>query len=224
MSVRLLCLGDSITQGRKGVPGYPEFRSFRYPLWKMCVDLGANVEFVGNLRGGFDGDPDWPDYRGRAFPRAHEGHWGWPTHNLRKNLAEWTQGLQWDIVLVNLGTNDPNYKLHPDDSKKELGLILDFLRARNPRVTLLVGLPCPPWKPFPRLRSNLAALVREKTSPDSRVELVDHFTGWISDPKAPGTHTVDWIHPTEAGDLRLAEGWFAALQRHLRPGNFAPVG
>lgn len=214
-ATRILCLGDSITQGRKGAPGYPAFRSFRYPLWTMCVDADVNVEFVGNLSGGFDGDPDWPDYKGRPFPRAHEGHWGWPTHNLRKNLDEWTRGLLWDVVLLNLGTNDPTYKLSPGDSARELGGIIDFLRHRNPRVTILLGEPCPPWSPFPKLRARIAALAHERTSTSSPVELVEHSKGWISDPRAPGSFTVDWIHPTDAGDVRLAEGWFRALRCKL---------
>lgn len=212
---RVLCLGDSITQGRKGGPGFPPFRSYRYPLWTMCVDAGLDVDFVGNVVGGFDGDPDWPDYKGRAFPRRHEGHWGWPTHNLRKKLPEWTLGLMWDVALVLLGTNDPAYGLKPDDSRREMSGILDFLRERNPNVAILLGLPCPPWAPFPRLRAGLAELAREKTSARSPVDLVDLSKGWIARPGRPDSHSVDWIHPTDAGDLHLARSWFHALRPRL---------
>jgi len=208
----LLCLGDSITQGRGGGPGGPPVLSYRYPLWKMLVDAGQDVEFVGNVEGGFESDPDWPDYRGRAFPRRHEGHWGWPTHNLRKNLEEWTRGLEWDIALVYLGTNDPSYRLTPDDSKREMGLLLDFLRARNPRVEIFLAQCCPPWKPFPKLRARMAELAREKG-----VALVDPTPGWIADPRAPNSHTIDWIHSTPAGDRHLAEAWFRALRVTFRP-------
>src|SRR4051812_47069722 len=81
----ILPLGDSFTQGRKG-DGQPDtvscdaaVESYRYPLWKMLVDAGVDtqVDFVGSLVGGFEGDPPWPDYRGKRFDREHEGHWGW---------------------------------------------------------------------------------------------------------------------------------------------------
>lgn len=199
-----------MTQGRKGSPGFPAFRSYRYPLWTMCVDAGWDVDFVGNLSGGFDGDPDWPDYKGRPFPRRHQGHWGWPTHNLRKNIEAWTAGLSWDVVLLFLGTNDPAYKLTPEDSRREMGLLIDFLRGRGPEVAVYMSLPCPPWKPFPKLRDGLRELGREKA-----VEVLDPSQGWIADPNARGSHTVDWIHPTDAGDVHLARAWFGALKPRL---------
>ena len=56
--VRIVCIGDSITQGRAGrgttVPTY----SWRYPLWQACVDAGATVDFVGAMTTGFEGSPD----------------------------------------------------------------------------------------------------------------------------------------------------------------------
>lgn len=83
--VRIVCIGDSITQGRKGIGEHKPTQSYRYPLWKKLVDLGASVDFVGSLPGGFEGDPDWPEYKGKAFDREHEGHWGGPPAGFAKS-------------------------------------------------------------------------------------------------------------------------------------------
>lgn len=203
--LRLLCLGDSITQGSKGGDGVAALESYRYPLWRLCVDAEMDVDFVGSMDGGFMGDPDWPDYRGRRFPRRHEGHWGWPSAQVREALPGWARDYAWDVALILLGTNDPPKRIRPEQTKRELGRIIDILRERRPSADILLGQCCAPWIPYPTLRARTAELARERGA-----RLVDHRPGWIS---KPGGHTQDWIHPNAAGDRRLAEGWFRALRR-----------
>jgi lysophospholipase L1-like esterase len=203
--IRLLCVGDSITQGSQGGNGVVRLESYRYPLWKMFVDAGQDVEFVGSMEGGFQGDPEWPDYKRRRFPRRHEGHWGWPSAQLREALPDWTRDYAWDVALILAGTNDPPKKIRPEQSKRELGKMIDLLRERRPSARVLLGQCCAPWIPYPTLRARVAELARERD-----VRLVDHRRGWNS---RPGRHTQDWIHPNEAGDLRLADGWFQAIKQ-----------
>ena len=216
--VRIVCIGDSITQGRKGGgPNAPTF-SYRYPLWKKLVDLGASVDFVGSLPGGFEGDPDWADYKGKAFDRDHEGHWGWTSRAVREKLPEWIKGYTPDVALILLGTNDANpaLKMTVDDTGKEIEQIIDLLRARNPKVTVLLGGPFQEWKPFPELRTRFEALAKAKSTAASPIVTVDPSKGWVSKPDAPGAHTVDWVHPNPEGDARLAAAFLDALQPQLK--------
>jgi len=51
-ALRIVCLGDSITQrtgdhGGGGVKWTPTF-SYRYPLWKLLINAGFKVDFVGS--------------------------------------------------------------------------------------------------------------------------------------------------------------------------------
>jgi len=216
--VKIVCIGDSITQGRKGGGAAAPTQSYRYPLWKKLVDLGANVDFVGSLNGGFDGDPEWPDYKGKRFDREHEGHWGWTSRAVREKLPEWIKGYTPDVALILLGTNDANPKLNLtlDDTAKEIEQIIDILRAKSPKVTVLLAGPFHEWKPFPDLRSWYESLAKSKSTASSPIVAVDLSKGWVSKPDAPGTHTVDWVHPNADGDSRLADAWAEALQPQLK--------
>lgn len=216
--VRIVCIGDSITQGRKGGGANVPTLSYRYPLWKKLVDLDAKVDFVGSLAGGFEGDPEWPDYKGKSFDREHEGHWGWTSRAVREKLPEWIKGYTPDVALILLGANDANPKLNMtvDDTAKEIEQILGILRSKNPKVTVLLGGPFMEWKPFPDMRSRFETLAKSTSTAASPVVAVDLSKGWVSKPDAPGTHTVDWVHPNADGDARLAGLWLEALQPQLK--------
>ncbi len=220
--LRIVCLGDSITQGRGdhshgGAKWTPTF-SYRYPLWKLLVDAGADVDFVGSLQGGFEGDPNWADYQGRKFDRDHEGHWGWKTVDVAAKLPGWIQGYTPDVALILLGSNDANGKT-PAEQKASVERvrtampdIVATLRKKKPKVVILLGQCFQEWAPFPALRTAMIELAQAQTTTESPVTIVDHSPGWVSDPKSPGTHTVDWVHPNSTGDEQLARNWFAAMK------------
>lgn len=214
--VRIVCIGDSITQGRKGGGAHAPTLSWRYPLWKLCVDAKAEVDFVGSLKGGFEGDPEWPDHAGKSFDRDHEGHWGWTTRGIREKLPEWLKGYEPDVALVLLGTNDGGQKMTVDDTATEMAKLIELLRGRNPKVTILLGQCFQEWAPFPALRTKMEALAKEKSSATSPIVVVDASKGWVSKPDLPGTHTVDWVHPNAAGDAKLADAFFEALKPQLK--------
>ena len=214
--VRVVPIGDSITQGRKGAGENKMTFSWRYPLWKSLVDAGASFDLVGSLKVGFEGDADWADYKGKPFDRDHEGHWGWKTSDIRAKLPEWLAGYTPDVALVLLGSNDPGAKMTPDDTKNEMGQIIELLRGKNAKVTVLLAAPFHEWKPFADVRLKYQELAKEKATKESPVEFVDLSKGWVSDPKAAGTHTVDWVHPNPDGDAKLASGWLEALKPHLK--------
>ncbi|HPG39327.1 MAG TPA: PKD domain-containing protein [bacterium] len=211
--VRIVAIGDSITQGRAAEPAT---QSFRYPLWKKLVDAGVKFDFVGSLSGGFEGDPDWPDYKGLSFDRDHEGHWGWKADNILEKLPGWLAGYTPDMALLLLGSNDLDNTESVAQTGEEMSQIIDLLRADNPDVIIFLGLSISEWKAYPALSEAYIELTRLKTTDKSPVIPVRHHTGWISDPQQPGTHTVDWVHPNQAGDLKLAQNWFRAMAPYLK--------
>lgn len=213
--VRIVPIGDSITQGRKGGGTNKPCFSWRYPFWKKLVDLGAAFDLVGSEKGGFEGDPEWADYKGKAFDRDHEGHWGWKTGDVRAKLGGWLEGYTPDVALIQLGTNDG--KAVPlEQTVGEMRKIVELLRGKNAKVTVLLGQCFHAWDPFPAMRKAMGDLAKELSTKASPVEIVDLSPGWVSDPDAAGSHTVDWVHPNAAGDERLAEFWMKALQPHLK--------
>ncbi len=223
--IRIVEIGDSITQGRGdhsgGVEKWEPTFSYRYPLWKMLVDAGVKFECVGSMNGGFESDPNWADYKGHSFARAHEGHWGWKTTDVADKLPGWIQGYTPDIALILLGGNDMSGKT-PDERAKNIESVREAMRSifatlrkRNPKVVILLGQCYPEWEPYPQLRAAMADLAKNEATTPSPVVLVDHSPGWVSDPKKPDTDTVDWMHPNPKGDEKLARNWFKALRPYL---------
>ena len=128
-SIRLLALGDSITDGGA------KQRSYRYHLHTLLArDDRHSVRWLGSMHGTFDrqqgrnasagvvlrgaAHSDWP-----AAAQAHEGHWGWTSRQLlrgherqpqRGSLHKWLRALSPrtggggvpDVTLLHIGTND----------------------------------------------------------------------------------------------------------------------
>ena len=80
---------------------------------------------------------------------------------------------------------------------------MDLLRAKNPKVIVLLGTPFQRGRPFPEMRAKLEKMAKEKSTPASPVVPVDTSKGFVE-------------HPNAAGDATLAGFWFAALQPVLK--------
>lgn len=213
---KIVCIGDSITQGRKGGgEKSPPTYSWRYPLWKLFVDNDIKADFVGSLKVGFNGDPNWADYKDKKFDRDHEGHWGWTTEHIAKELPGWIEKYTPDVALILLGSNDKAKVKGMETTIKSYTSIVETLRKKNPNVLILIGPPFQEWEPFPDMHKALDKLAGELNTEKSPVVVVDLSKGWVSKPDAKNTCTVDWVHPNERGDKMLAEKWFEALKPFL---------
>jgi lysophospholipase L1-like esterase len=209
--VRIVCVGDSITQGRAGrdttVPTY----SWRYPLWQACVDAKMSVDFVGSMTTGFEGSPEYAAHGGKMFVNHHEGRWGWTTRAVADALVEASKGFTADVAVVFLGTNDKIKEQGLEPTLKAMRDLVAVLRGRNAKVKIAIGLPFQEWAPFPELSKAYIALATELTTAASPVITVATADGWVSKPDAPNTSTVDWVHPNAKGDAHIATRVFAAI-------------
>ena len=213
--VRIVCIGDSITQGGGSGPVLEE--TFRYPLWKKLVDANANFDFVGSMNMTFTNKVNYENYKGLTFDADHEGHYGWTVHGLNASLPTWLTNYTPDIAILLYGNNDMNSsKETPEQLKSEVKDTVNILRAKNPAITILLGLPEQEWFRDPNnLGQNYAVkyleIKNEMTTVQSPIITVDNSAGWISDPTNPNTCTLDWVHTNKVGDEKLATNWFNAL-------------
>lgn len=212
--VRILPLGDSITQANK------ETQSYRYPLWKKLVDAGIEVDFVGSLNTNVEkSTPDWPDYKGKTFDRDHEGHWGWYTDLFLQSetLPAWLQNYTPDIVLLHLGTNDVFRESHTEETVIKLKKIIEELQKDNPNVTVLLAkLMSSTSDKNPKileLNAQMDKLAEDASTQTSRVIVVDQNSGF--DPKV-GADTYDGTHPNANGEEKMAQRWFDALSKVVK--------
>ena len=79
------------------------YESYRYDLWKMFVDEGWSVDFVGTQVD----DGTYSMYDGQSFDTDHEGIGGIETEGVLDNLEEVLNSVEKpDMVLLCIGGND----------------------------------------------------------------------------------------------------------------------
>ena len=199
--LRVMPLGDSITEGANGDATY------RYFLWHHLVSAGYTVDFVGSMHGvkGRRAQPLYPD-----FDQDHEGHSGWTSKKIGNYANLFAQQADPDVVLLHAGTNDLLRGVVPSRVKRNLQRIVEQLRLANPQVTVYIAQIIPIQgmaSQVSELNIAISALAAEMNTATSRVVAVDQNTGFNvnADLKADG------IHPTESGFEKMAASWFAAF-------------
>jgi len=197
--LRIMPLGDSITQGAAG--------NYRRPLWIALGEAGMSVDFVGSMSRGYTDGDDASDY-----DTDHEGHWGWRADQVLGRIDQWTAQATPDVVLIHLGTNDIGGGQDIDETVDEIDQIIERLRTHNPDVHVLLAaiIPVAHYAATIRIEEfneGLAELAKAKDTPTLRVVLVDHFTGFDAE-----QDTYDGIHPNDGGNQKMANRWFIGIQ------------
>jgi len=216
-TLRIVCIGDSITQG--GVRDRAEY-TYRWLLFQMLVDAGVAFDFVGSLQSGLHPDAEWPAaYDGVPFDRDHEGIYGIETAAARARLpaaiAQWPAAP--DIALIHLGTNDRDARDYARAVKAPLREIIALLREENPAITILLGHLMFNDSPAAfRIMAEVAELRQEIDIEESPVRVVPHYHGWNDRPGRADSDTFDWVHPNPNGQRKMARNWLSAMQPWLR--------
>ena len=203
--LKIMPLGDSITQGAPMNPGY------RILLWRQLQKDGAPVDFVGSQSAYFMRQSPATD-----FDSDHEGHWGWTVRQILEHLGSWANQTKPDIVLLHIGSNDVFHGRHTAAIIADIKRCILLLRRYNPKVTVFVAqlIPCrdaEATRYIVELNQALPAMAREVSTAVSPIIVVDQFTGFDA-----LTDTYDGIHPNPVGSEKMAARWYAALQPVLR--------
>ncbi|RJP78123.1 MAG: cellulose-binding protein [Desulfobacteraceae bacterium] len=221
--IRILCLGDSITQSGGEHCGY------RYFLWKKMIDHHMEFDFIGSMNKRFREEPgsDCPPYNGKTFDPDHEGHWAWraddilggpqnlPPESGKGYLSEWLKEYTPDIVLLHLGHNDAGHSESPEQTAGELKQIIRLLQTDNPEVSVLLAkvIPCanPEWNAKVRLlNAEIDGIAADTRTATSDVVVMDFSTGFD-----PFQDTLDGTHPNASGSEKMAAKWFDGIRKLL---------
>jgi lysophospholipase L1-like esterase len=201
-TVKIMPLGDSITQGYRGRDSY------RRDLWLKLKETGADVDFVGSMKNNFMGAPAHED-----FDMDHEGHWGWRADQILEKIDSWAARFKPDIVLMHLGTNDIGSQQDITETVTELKKTIAILRKHNPGVTILLAQILPVAFTYANIRimtfnDALPELAKSLNSEKSPIIIVNHFNGFDAT-----RDTYDGIHPNESGIKKMVVKWAAALNK-----------
>jgi len=198
---KIMALGDSITQGDSG------HNDYRYYLWQQLQAAGYNFDFVGSMTKAFDGNSEPPNY---GYDQDNEGHAGYTTAQVLAGVNGWASATMPDIVLLHIGTNDVLNGVANNTIINNISQIINALRAVNANITILLAQIIPSsgyTSQISQLNSSIASLVGSKNTAQSRVILVDQYTGINV-----STDLWDGIHTNNTGSQKMSSQWFTALQ------------
>jgi lysophospholipase L1-like esterase len=218
-TLRIMPLGDSTTASI----------CYRSHLWQMLTQAGhTQFNFIGTRNGN-------PGCSFSGYDKDHEGHAGYIVTDLLKatstgrpggadpndpytssaaDLATWFNGDPADIVIMHFGTNDVWNGIAPAKILQAYSAILAKLRTVNPNVRMMIA-QITPMSPsgcsgcaagVQALDAMIPAWATASSTATSPVSVVDQWTGFNS-----ATDTVDGVHATDAGSVKIATNWFKAL-------------
>ncbi|MGH8020452.1 MAG: MBG domain-containing protein [Opitutaceae bacterium] len=226
--VRIMTLGDSITQGGDGLASY------RDPLIDRLNSEGYSGKFqmVGGMSKTRDDDPTSSVYAGHP---NHEGHYGWRADEILDGnpaaipgsgsgkLSQWLSGYTPDVVLLHIGTNDAIWDadgLNPDPEPSlaafaattwgEISSIIQTINAAHPGARIFVA---------------QIISVRNADDVQARIDALNPVIGAnaadvdatvVSFPTFnAGTMLDDAFHPNASGESNMAAAWFSAIESTL---------
>lgn len=204
--IRILPLGNSITQGESPRKSYRPYLDF------LLNDAGYEFDFVGRMQVAHDGAT------GSGFDCDHEGHYGKRADEVLLEVDSIVAGFSPDIVLCHLGTND---LVASGQSREDLARatlndienIIETFRASFPEIVFVVAriIPCSPEdhrETFQTMNAMIdATWARDRSTATSPVYIADHYDGFD-----PGSDLCDRWHPNESGSRKMASTWFAVLE------------
>ncbi|MEU4541681.1 lectin [Streptosporangium sp. NPDC023825] len=193
--VRVMPLGDSITEGTQ-VPG-----GYRIGLWQRLVSGRYTVDFVGSQ---FNGPGSLGDH-------DHQGHPGWRIDQIDANITNWARTQNPRTVLLHIGTNDILQNYNVSGAPQRLSTLIDRITTTVPDADVFVATIIPLSNSGQEAAARtfnaaIPGIVQNKVNSGKRVHLVDMHS------KLTTSDLIDGIHPTAGGYDKMAAAWYAALQ------------
>ncbi|MFF3017336.1 FG-GAP-like repeat-containing protein [Streptomyces sp. NPDC057939] len=196
--LRVMPLGDSITDGYQGTTGL----GYRLPLWqKSLTHARFRVDFVGSRQGGPTGDSD------------NEAHSATMINDIRAGAAGWVRAAEPDVVLLHEGVNDLDRGTDKADAPARLAALTDEILAARPGTTIVVmGLiPTSNVPGIPAFNTSVRSWVSAKARTGAKVRYVD------APALGPG-EMADGLHPRDAGYAKMGDAFFEGIDKAVLDG------
>lgn len=205
--VRIMPLGDSITNGIANTGGY------RKPLYDLLTAAGYNVDYVGTQTSNGSS----------TFDSDHQGHSGWRIAQLDANVEGWFASIAGpDVILLHIGTNDFGANDNITTAIDRLDALILKMATLRPGANIIVTNLMERnetantniqthFNPFVQTRvAAHAAAGRKVTFLDMRAAV-------------PLSDMPDNLHPNQTGYDKMAAAWLPAIQAVITPqGDISP--
>lgn len=214
-ALKIMALGDSITYGAREDQNINRVwidcgGGYRPILWSALEAEGVNVDPVGSVNLGF-GAYDW----------HCEAHPGGTTRDFARNYAVWDRDIHPDIILCQLGTNDPGNGMNVNETMKYSASLWQQIFAADPHVLLFVAtvLPSrggPNHHRFGAINEGLRHQVIAWQLRGYNIRLVDMDRECAFTDSDFGTEV--GLHPNQTGYRKMASVWLKVLNSTLQSG------
>lgn len=217
-TVKIFCMGDSLTEG----DGNPS--AYRYPLFELLFDAGADFRFVGR-------SSSRDDVRLPALYNHHGGNCGFVIGDdsdegggsLRKNLRDpdYSKHLcDADMVLLWIGANDYGQKLKLESITERYAELLREIWRFAPNASVYAASQISMFGYKTDLDKWLCEEAEEKFKKEGkRVVFVDLEPNGDILRRECGDFPEDDGHPSEEGNIKIAKRWFDAIIDEVRAKN-----
>ena len=206
-AVKVMPLGDSITDGYNIVGGY------RIKLWADVQGIGKHINFVGSQSNGPTSLPD----------KDHEGHPGWQCTDLIANIDGWMDAAKPRIVLIHICTNDISAGASPDTCISRVSTLIDKIYAKftqyniqNPKIYVAQIVPRTDTvnnEITKVYNSKIPDLAAQKVAAGKQVYVVNMFGDVVTNPNGVfTTDLADMLHPNQVGYDKMGDLWFNAIK------------
>ena len=187
------------------------YESYRYELWKKCIQNNYQIDFVGQQ---YD-DGTYPNFMGQSFDRDHEGIGGIETEGVLNNIEEvLMQTNNLDAVLLCIGGNDLLGGDDPQTVIDNIGLIIDEIQNRFPNIIIFLEQIAPGnneimTNEFQQKLTELNSLIYNAaiaySNQNSSVISVDMSTNFTENLLA------DDVHYNQDGAVFIAERYYSSI-------------
>ena len=210
--VRIMPLGDSITQGFNGSLAQMYQSAYRSYLWHLLNNDDYDIDFVGSQSQGYALSP--------SFDYNHEGYAWWTTQNIADHVYEFLANNQPDIILLHIGSNDVSPNQNNSSSITGLNNILNqidyYERDYNHPIRVVLTTIIQRTTYHQTLRDynrNLISLANSRIANGDKITLIDMEYGAGLD----YNDYSDSVHPDNSGYYKMANVWFDSLKNILPP-------
>ncbi|KAI1058577.1 hypothetical protein LB506_000161 [Fusarium annulatum] len=211
--LRILCVGDSITEGWGSDADGGDGNGYRLSLAKHLSR--EKVVFAGTRRKGSMEDSYYAAWSGKTIQYINDHI----TESLEQNP---------NLVLLHAGTNDMDLRPSiskegndPKDAATRLGDLIDKIVRYCPDAVILVAIPlasCDTEKPrMPIYRALIPGLVRQRRKDGDHVIAVDFSTFDLGELR-------DCLHPTNEGYSIMGDYWYDFITQVPKRWIKEPVG
>jgi lysophospholipase L1-like esterase len=214
----IMALGDSITDG---FGGSGSAGSYRPRLFKLALDHGQNITYVGSQTNG----PEWvagPDGGMVPYPKGHEGHSGFTIDDgggrtgIHSLTAPAMIKYHPNIITLMIGTNDVDINLDLRNAPRRLRGLIDTIVATDPKVLIALAQIIPTTDDAQNVRVKtyndaMPDMVKACADAGKHIVLVDMYGAFMENDMFKTQYMHDKLHPNDTGYTKMGEVWYAAL-------------